>query len=74
LLPALERQFAEGKDRFDPDEIFPEVQTCDLQAIFDSKRTRYIRRTSSGNWTKDRVTAVEKLTYKRAMGYSATEI
>jgi Inner centromere protein, ARK binding region len=69
LLPALEKQFAEGPDRCDPDEIFCEVQTCDLQAIFNSKRSRYIRRTSSGNWTKDKVTAMEKLSYKRAMGY-----
>ena len=70
LIPALEKQFAQGKGKFDPDEIFPEVETCDLQAIFDSKRTRYIRRTSSGNWSRDRVTPGEKLTYKRAMGYA----
>jgi hypothetical protein len=56
--------------KLDPDVIFTEVETCDLEAIFDRKKDRYKKRTSSGNWTKDRVTAVEKLTYKRNMGYS----
>ncbi|CAB9510124.1 Inner centromere protein, ARK binding region [Seminavis robusta] len=70
LLPALERQFASGDERIDPDEIFPEVKTCDLQAIFNNKRSRYVKRTSSGNWSRDRVTAAEKLTYKRTMGYA----
>jgi hypothetical protein len=70
LLQALEKQFAQGPDRCDPDEIFPEVQTCDLQAIFTSKKTKYSRRTSSGNWTRDKVTPCEQLAYKRAMGYS----
>lgn len=70
LLPALERQFCEGEGRIDPDELFSEVQTCDLQAIFNAKRTRYLKRTSSGNWSRDRVTTAEKKTYKRTMGYS----
>jgi hypothetical protein len=68
LLPALERQYI-GEVKIDPDEIFGEVQSCDLEAIFDNKKSRYQRRTSSGNWTQDRATAVEKLTYKRVMGY-----
>lgn len=63
LVPALENQF--NKKLHDPDEIFGEVHTCDLQQIFDGKKARYQRRTSSGNWTQDRVTAAEKLAYKR---------
>ena len=69
LHRALERQFADGPDRLDPDAIFGEVLTCNLEEIFDKKKSRYQRRTSSGNWTKDHVTLAEKLTYKRTMGY-----
>ena len=69
LMKALERQFAEGPERLDPDKIFGEVVTCNLEEIFDKKKSRYQRRTSSGNWTKDHVTLAEKLTYKRTMGY-----
>jgi len=70
LVPALERQYTAGKHTCDPDEIFGEVQTCDLRAIFDQNKARYQRRTSSGNWAQDRATAAEKLTYKRTMGYA----
>jgi hypothetical protein len=69
LHRALERQFADGPNRLDPDKIFGEVLTCNLEEIFDKKKSRYQRRTSSGNWTKDHVTIAEKLTYKRTMGY-----
>ena len=69
LHRALERQFAYGPNRLDPDKIFGEVLTCNLEEIFDKKKSRYQRMTSSGNWTKDHVTIAEKLTYKRTMGY-----
>jgi len=69
LHRALERQFADGPDRLDPDKIFGEVLTCNLEEIFDKKKSRYQRRTSSGNWAKDHVTLAEKLTYKRTMNY-----
>lgn len=69
LHRALERQFADGPNRLDPDKIFGEVLTCNLEEIFDKKKSRYQRRTSSGNWSKDHVTLAEKLTYKRTMGY-----
>jgi len=69
LHRALERQFADGPERLDPDKIFGEVITCNLEEIFDKKKSRYQRRTSSGNWTKDHVTLAEKRTYKRTMGY-----
>jgi hypothetical protein len=69
LNPHLDKQFAEGG--LDPDEIFGEVETCDLQEIFDRKKTRYIKRTSSGNWCRDRATNEEKIAYKRTMQYSS---
>lgn len=73
LLPALEQQYngCIGGRRVDPDEIFQEVQTCDLEAIFGGKKARYTRRTSSGNWTQDKVTTAEKLVYKRTMGFAS---
>ena len=69
LIPALERQFLDGPHRMDPDTIFPEVSTCDLESIFANKKARYKKRTSSANWAKDKVTAAEKLVYSRAMGF-----
>lgn len=69
LVPALERQL-DNDALQDPDEIFGEVQTCNLEQIFDRRKSRYIKRTSSGNWAQDRVTIAEKLTYKRTMGYA----
>lgn len=74
LLDALRSQYDNSKEgnKLDPDVIFTEVETCDLEAIFDRTKDRYKKRTSSGNWTKDRVTVAEKLTYKRNMGYSQT--
>ena len=68
LQAALERQFGrqDGYAIIDPDELFGEVETCDLKQIFGSpKAAKYKKRTSTGNWTKDRVTAAEKLAYKR---------
>eukprot|EP00557_Chaetoceros_sp_GSL56_P002862 CAMPEP_0176503268 /NCGR_PEP_ID=MMETSP0200_2-20121128/15268_1 /TAXON_ID=947934 /ORGANISM="Chaetoceros sp., Strain GSL56" /LENGTH=538 /DNA_ID=CAMNT_0017902539 /DNA_START=1994 /DNA_END=3610 /DNA_ORIENTATION=+ len=69
LIPALERQFLDGPNKMDPDTIFPEVSTCDLEAIFGRKKERYLKRKSTGDWRKDRVTASEKLVYKRKMGF-----
>lgn len=74
LLPALEAQYlGKGIDggRVDPDVIFSEVDTCNLEAIFGSKMNqKYRNRTSSGNWDRDQVTAAEKLVYKRTMGFA----
>ena len=67
LIPALKKQYDENGDRLDPDLLFPEVETCDLEAIFDKKESRFNKRNSSGDWTKDQVTAAEILTYKRTM-------
>jgi hypothetical protein len=74
LLEALEQQVNGRIDgrKVDPDDIFPEVQSCDLEAIFGSKKTKYRNRNSSGNWTRDKVTAAEKLAYKRQMGFATS--
>mmetsp|Transcript_23188 Transcript_23188/g.34819 ORF Transcript_23188/g.34819 Transcript_23188/m.34819 type:complete len:420 (-) Transcript_23188:124-1383(-) len=72
LVAALEKQYSTGPDRIDPDTIFPEVESCNLEEIFDQRKTRYVRRTSSGNWTNDKVTTMEKLAYKRNMGFKAS--
>lgn len=67
LLPELERQFSHRDSSYiDPDELFGEVESCDLKDIFGSpKKSKYQRRTSTGIWTKDGVTAAEKMAYKR---------
>lgn len=72
IARAIQQQFAEGPGRLDPDKIFGEVETCNLEQIFGDVKTkkRYHKRTSSGNWTKDHVTIAEKLAYKRTMGYN----
>ena len=73
LIPALERQFLDGPHKMDPDTIFPEVSTCDLESIFNNKKARYKKRTSSANWAGDRVTAAEKIVYSRAMGFGKSK-
>ena len=58
----------------DPDRIFPEhVIGCDLEDIFAGyqKRTRFVRRTSSADWSKDRLTWKEESAYRRIMGYKS---
>ena len=70
LIPALQAQFCDASNRIDPDTIFPEVQSCDLEDIFDQKKSRYSRRTSSGEWTKDQITQGEKITYRKEMGFT----
>ena len=71
LIPALQAQFCDASNRIDPDTIFPEVQSCDLEDIFDQKKSRYSRRTSSGEWTKDQITQGEKITYRKEMGFTS---
>lgn len=75
LYSALEEQYNGriGGKKVDPDEIFPEVHSCDLEAIFGRRKSKnYRSRQSSGNWANDKVTVAEKLDYKREMGF-ATE-
>lgn len=72
LAAALEKQFG-GANPINPDTIFSEFFTCDLQRIFDTKKKRYTSRTSSGNWLNDRLTMPERLAYQKAMGYQAPQ-
>lgn len=67
LQKALEIQFRDDYP-IDPDELFGEVQTCNLEAIFGKGLSKYRKkRNSSGDWTKDRVTTAEKKRYKEIM-------
>jgi hypothetical protein len=63
LMKALEIQYGTYYP-IDPDELFGECETCDLEAIF-GKNPKYRKRNSSGDWTKDRVTTAEKIRYKQ---------
>ena len=65
LLNALEHQYSPNCP-IDPDEYFGQVESCNLEAIFNKKSSKYRRRNSSGDWTKDRVTDEEKRVYKLA--------
>ena len=61
----------------DPDLIFPEVQSCSLEEIFGAKEGRsgsYSKRTSSAHWDADKLTIIEKRTYRNHMGYEGQVI
>lgn len=69
LQPHLNNQFAPGGP--DPDQIFGEVETCDLKAIFEkSKNVKAWKRRSSGNWENDRATKAEKEEYRRFYNFA----
>ena len=53
----------------DPDLIFQDMAPPDLEEIFGAQRTRYRRRASSANWSRDGLSLAENLVYKRAMGF-----
>ncbi|KAJ6244160.1 inner centromere protein [Anaeramoeba flamelloides] len=53
----------------DPDEIFPLIETCDLETIFDFSKPRFANRTSSFYWTPDTLSWREERDYKMKMGY-----
>ena len=68
LEGALHAQYRAGGA--DPDTIFAEISTCDLERIFDgNKRRRFRERTSSGNWLSDKLTNTERRKYRVAMGF-----
>jgi hypothetical protein len=69
LIRALERQFIDGPAKLDPDKIFPEVSTCNLEDIFGQRKKKYVKRASTGDWRADKVTMAEKMVYKRNMGF-----
>lgn len=56
----------------DPDKVFKHVTTVDLEQVFASTnipKKRYRTRHSSGQWTRDRLTAKEEMEYKRNAGF-----
>lgn len=53
------------KDQADPDDLFASGPMCDLSEVFGDQR-KYRTRSSSGNWMQDRLTAQERLAYKKA--------
>ena len=71
LKKALKIQFGvKGNAPMNPDEIFADMTTCDLEKVFDMKKKRYQRRGSSGYWQTDRVTDDEKRAYAKRMGFA----
>jgi hypothetical protein len=66
LRHALQHQYT--INRVDPDELFGEVTTCNLEAIFGQRKSKYHKRTSSGNWARDKASVAEKLAFKRQVG------
>ena len=72
LKKALKIQFGVigTEPPLNPDEIFADITTCDLEKVFDMKKKRYQRRGSSGYWQTDRVTDDEKRAYARRMGFA----
>lgn len=64
LEAALRKQFGDAPN-LNPDDIFGEVFTCDLEAIFQNRKQRYHRRTSSGNWAADKLTDKERKEYAK---------
>jgi hypothetical protein len=70
LAEAIHKQY--GDDAVDPDVIFPEIQSCDLEDIFKIKKKRFAKRTSSGNWNYDRLRDGEKRQYRKDMGFDSS--
>lgn len=57
----------------DPDRIFSEVQSCDLDRVFEQSRSRHRPRGSTGNWLPDRLTDRERQQYRKDMGFDALQ-
>lgn len=73
--PSLENHLR-SQEFVDPEKIFPEVYSCNLEDIFKDLEQEKIRknkrirgRTSSANWTHDGVTLQEKQSYRQQMGF-----
>lgn len=66
VLKALEEQ------NDDPDKTFARVHSVNLEDVFASTQNmkkRYRTRNSSGQWTRDRLTAREEMEYKKRAGF-----
>lgn len=73
LQPVLESQYA-----IDPEDVFGSdfPATCDLTDIFSEVKVRIMSRarTSSGFWSRDKLTLEEKREYKRRMGFTVKSL
>ena len=69
--PALQQALQyQSRALVDPDSIFADVSTCDLEAIFNRSQKGFRKRTSSANWASDKVTVIEKRNYRKDMGFN----
>jgi Inner centromere protein, ARK binding region len=68
LENAIRAQFGASQKK-NPDLLFGEVNTCNLEEIFQAKKKRYMNRSSSGNWVGDKLTQEEVLKYAADMGH-----
>lgn len=67
--PAL-RQALASQSAADPDAIFGDVAPMRMEEIFTGSSLRRVRpRTSSANWTRDQLTAMETEAYAKYMGF-----
>lgn len=74
LREALTRQYGlNGHTPVDPDTIFPEVNTCNLEEIFGCRAGKsgvsYSKRTSSAHWDADEISLVERRNYRQFLGF-----
>ncbi len=72
LEAAIHGQYADASVR-DPEAIFGSVAHCELEDIFRAKKKRYTKRTSSGLWAGDALTAGELSRYRADMGFTGGE-
>jgi len=68
LEAAIHNQYSDSTYA-DPEVIFGSVAHCELEDIFKAKKKRYGKRTSSGVWMGDALTATELNKYRSDMGY-----
>jgi hypothetical protein len=76
LIAALNKQYGLGGNiPVDPDTIFPEVNTCNLEEIFgtrEGKSGAYSTRTSSAKWDDDQFSLVERRNYRAFLGFRSS--
>lgn len=74
LKKQLAKQYGlNGNIPMDPDSIFHEVSSCNLEEIFGRQEginRKYNHRSSSAHWEPDQITLVEKRAYRKHMGYA----
>ena len=71
LEAAIHQQYSDAAVH-DPEAIFGAVNHCELEDIFKAKKKRYGKRTSSGLWQGDALTAAELARYRADMGFGSS--